>query len=198
MRWIYCVAILMLLTACGGPRLPYLGEHARILAFGDSLTLGVGASDEGDYPAHLANFCGCEVINAGVSGETSAQGLARFADVLDEAAPDMVILLEGGNDILRNLDKAALKTNLAAMIREARARQIAVLLIAVPEKQLLLSPPTLYRELAEEFSLPLLDKSLSELLQDSAMKSDTVHLNDAGYRALADDIYRLASESGAF
>lgn len=110
----------------------------------------------------------------------------------------MVILLEGGNDILRNLDKVALKANLAAMIREAQGRQIPVLLVAVPDRQLFLSPPALYAELADEYSLPLLENTLSKLLADSAMKSDTVHLNDAGYRVLADDIYRLASQSGAF
>ncbi|MCH4294974.1 GDSL-type esterase/lipase family protein [Shewanella sp. 3B26] len=198
MRLRYCLAIILMLSACGGPRLPYLGENARLLAFGDSLTVGVGAPDDGDYPAHLARLCDCEVINGGISGETTAEGLTRFAEVLEESHPDMVILLEGGNDILRNLDKVDLKANLAAMIREAQGRQIPVLLVAVPDRQLFLSPPDLYAELADEYSLPLLEDTLSKLLTDSAMKSDTVHLNDAGYRVLADDIYRLASQSGAF
>ncbi|QYJ74419.1 GDSL-type esterase/lipase family protein [Shewanella sp. FJAT-52076] len=198
MRILSVLFILLFLSACGGPRLPFLGENARVLAFGDSLTFGVGASDGMDYPAHLSRLCDCEVINAGVSGETTTEGLARMADLLDETQPDLLILLEGGNDILRNQDKAQLKRNLEAMIREAQGRQVPVLLIAVPDRKVFLSPLPLYQELAEQFSLPLLEDTLPRLLSQSAMKSDTVHLNDAGYQLLAEEIYQLASESGAF
>lgn len=198
MRSLLVVILCFTLVGCSNPQLPYLGENARLLAFGDSLTVGVGAAEGGDYPSHLSHLCGCEVINAGISGETSAGGRARFSEVLDETAPDMVILLEGGNDILRNRNKDALKTDLAAMIREAQGRQIPVVLVAVPDKRLFLSALPLYSELAQEFSLPLLDDTLPKLLSDSAMKSDNVHLNDAGYRVLADAIYELASQSGAF
>ncbi|QYK04291.1 GDSL-type esterase/lipase family protein [Shewanella zhangzhouensis] len=198
MRILSVFFVLLFLSACGGPRLPFLGENARVLAFGDSLTFGVGASDGMDYPAHLSRLCDCEVINAGVSGETTTEGLARMADLLDETQPDLLILLEGGNDILRNQDKAQLKRNLEAMIREAQGRQVPVLLIAVPDRKVFLSPLPLYQELAEQFSLPLLEDTLPQLLSQSAMKSDTVHLNDAGYQLLAEEIYQLASESGAF
>nr|WP_283165821.1 GDSL-type esterase/lipase family protein [Shewanella litorisediminis] len=190
--------VLLFLSACGGPQLPFLGNNARILAFGDSLTFGVGAREGMDYPAHLARLCGCEVINAGVSGETTAQGLTRIGELLDETQPDLLILMEGGNDILRNQDKAQLKRNLEAMIREAQGRQVPVLLIAVPDRKVFLSPLPLYQELAEQFSLPLLEDTLPQLLSQSAMKSDTVHLNDAGYQLLAEEIYQLARESGAF
>ncbi|ABM00833.1 GDSL-type esterase/lipase family protein [Shewanella amazonensis] len=198
MRILSVFFILLFLSACGGPRLPFLGENARILAFGDSLTFGIGASDGMDYPAHLSRLCDCDVINAGVSGETTTEGLARLAELLDETQPDLLILLEGGNDILRNQDKAQLKRNLEAMIREAQGRQVPVLLIAVPDRKVFLSPLPLYQELAEQFSLPLLEDTLPQLLSQSAMKSDTVHLNDAGYQLLAEEIYQLASESGAF
>lgn len=75
MRLRYCLAIILMLSACGGPRLPYLGENARLLAFGDSLTVGVGAPDDGDYPAHLARLCDCEVINGGSPVKPPPKGL---------------------------------------------------------------------------------------------------------------------------
>lgn len=193
----FCL-LLSLLPGCSQPQLPFLGEDARVLAFGDSLTQGVGAAQGMDYPSRLALLCQCEVINAGVSGETTAEGAARLPEVLDETQPDLIILLEGGNDILKSTGKDALKANLATMLREAKQRSIPVLLVAVPDRQIMLKPLPLYRELADEFAVPLLEDTVAELLSQSAMKSDTVHFNDAGYHALAEQIHQLALESGAF
>jgi len=189
---------LLLLCGCSGPKLPFLGENARILAFGDSLTQGVGAAEGRDYPAMLSALCECEVINAGISGETSAQGLARIGDVLDETQPDLLLLLEGGNDVLRGLDKSQLKANLEGMILAARTRQVPVLLVAVPDKSLLLSPLPLYEELADQYGLPLLDDTVSDLLATAGMKSDGVHFNNQGYQALAEAVFANLQASGAF
>ena len=167
------------------------------MAFGDSLTYGKGASEDGDYPAVLAELTGFKVINAGVSGETTSQGLTRLAELLVGETPDLLILLEGGNDFLRNHDIAKTKANLAQMIELAQAKSIPVVLIAVPQKSIFLSSATLYSELAETYDVMLLEDVLTDLLKTRSMKSDTIHLNDAGYRALAETVYRGLEDAGA-
>lgn len=183
------IFLLVLLIGCSEPSLPKLTAPATILAFGDSLTAGVGASTGKDYPSVLAQMSGFDVINAGVSGETTAEGLRRFESQLVESKPQLVILLEGGNDILRNHDLKQTEHNLSKMIAIAQRLDIAVLLVAVPQKNMFLTPAPLYQQLAEKYQIPLLEEVLSELLRQPGLKSDSIHLNDAGYQRLAETIY---------
>lgn len=117
--------------------------------------------------------------------------------MLNQSAPELIILLEGGNDILRNHDLAATENNLQSMITIAQNRAIDVVLVAVPSKQLFLSPASFYRQLADINNLVLLEDTLSDLLKNPAMKSDTVHLNAAGYRVLAEQVYQQLQLAGA-
>ncbi|WP_412498062.1 GDSL-type esterase/lipase family protein [Shewanella indica] len=158
----------------------------------------MGAKAGHDYPSRLAELCRCEVINAGISGEQSAAGLERLPALLDETKPDLLILLEGGNDILRGRSQAQLTQNIETMLLEAKERQIPVVLLAVPQKSLLLSPLPLYAELADKHGAILLEDTLSELLRSNELKSDNVHLNQQGYLRLAQIIFSKLQEAGAF
>lgn len=180
---------LLLLQACSGASIGELPPNARLLAFGDSLTFGVGAAKGQDYPSQLAAISGFEVINAGISGETTTGGLKRLNGLLDTHLPQVLILLEGGNDFLRNHSEAKTKANLASMIEMAQAKQIPVLLVAVPQKSLFVSPSPIYAELAEQYQLVLVEDTLSDLLKSPSMKSDAIHLNEQGYLALANAVY---------
>lgn len=197
----FTLLALQLLMACGGskpPPLPRLPPDAKILAFGDSLTAGNGASREQAYPAQLSNLIRREVINAGVPGETTEGGLARLPGVLDETRPQLVILCEGGNDMLRHMDAAQMRSNLAAMIRLIQERRIPLVLLAVPTPRLMaLNDNPAYAELAAEFKLPLLKDQLSEILKDNARKADQIHPNAAGYSDLAAAIAELLKAAGA-
>ncbi|MEC4725141.1 GDSL-type esterase/lipase family protein [Shewanella sp. D64] len=193
---LWCVACLSL-QACSGPKLEPLSANADILAFGDSLTYGKGANNGGDYPAVLSKLTGLNVINAGVSGETTTQGLTRLTGLIEQSSPQLLILLEGGNDFLHNTDPDITKTNLAKMIELAQAHSISVVLIAVPQKSLFLTDASLYSVLAEIYDVVLIEDTLADLLKSPAMKSDTVHLNNAGYRTLAEAIHLTLLESGA-
>src|SRR5258708_7486386 len=99
----------LVLVGCGGstPKIAKLDRGAVVLAFGDSLTFGTGAAREQSYPAILARDTGLQVVNAGVPGEVSADGLARLPEAIDESQPKLLILCHGGNDFLLKMDEAA-------------------------------------------------------------------------------------------
>ena len=122
----------LLLTACGEPEFRPLAAGETILAFGDSLTEGRGVSPAQSYPSVLASLSGHPVINGGVSGELSQAGRARLPALLAEHRPALVILLEGGNDMLRGSGEGALKANLAAMIEAVQGSGAQVLLVPCP------------------------------------------------------------------
>ncbi len=188
-----------LLAACGprNPSLKPLAPEAVVLAFGDSLTYGVGAERETSYPAVLEKLIGRRVINAGVPGEVTSQGLQRLPDALDQHRPALILLCHGGNDLLRNKDDAQIAANLRAMIRLARKRGADVVLIGVPRPGLLLSPPKFYAEVAGEFSLPYESAILPDILSRGALKSDAIHPNAEGYRKLAEAIAALLRKAKA-
>jgi len=184
----------LLLAACGEPGFRPLAAGETILAFGDSLTEGRGVNPAQSYPSVLASLSGHPVINGGVSGELSRAGRARLPGLLAEHRPALVILLEGGNDILHGSGEGALKANLAAMIEAVQGSGAQVLLVAVPRKSLFADGAPLYGELAEQYGLVLDNDSLGELLRTPGLKSDAVHLNAQGYGALAE---RLLQARGA-
>lgn len=187
-----------LLQGCGERKLlSRISESATILAFGDSLTSGVGVSSTHSYPSALSRLSGRKVINAGISGEVTKQGLSRLAYVIDKTNPDLMILLEGGNDILRNHNLAITKKNLSAMISIAKEQGVQVVLIGVPQKQLFSDTAPLYRELAEEHKLVFEPELIANLMRKRKLKSDTVHFNKAGYQKMAEAIHELLRENGA-
>ena len=117
---------------------PVAGPERRILAFGDSLFAGYGVGQENSYPAQLESALRAEginarVFNAGVSGDTTASGRQRLAFTLDaqERKPDLALLELGANDMLRGLDPAQTRANLAAMLDEFAERGIPVLLMGM-------------------------------------------------------------------
>ena len=188
----------VLVTGCGkGPQVSPLGNNDVVLAFGDSLTFGTGASPAESYPAQLQSLIGRKVVNAGVPGEVSADGLQRLPEVLDEVKPKLMILCHGGNDFLQKLNEASAAANVRAMIKLARDRGIGVALIATPKPGLGLTPPDFYATLAKEFSIPFNEDALKRVLRDNDLKSDLVHPNAKGYAQIAQMIAMLLKKSGA-
>jgi acyl-CoA thioesterase-1 len=194
------LACTLLLLACsdGTPRLPQLAENTVILAFGDSLTFGTGAKEDQSYPAVLSKLTGRTVINAGIPGEVSAQGLERLPALLDRYRPELLLLCHGGNDLLRRISSAITRSNIESMIEAATQRNIPVLLIGVPKPGLIfLDSAEIYSEIAEKYKLVYEDEILPDVESDSALKSDQIHPNADGYQRIAAAIYRLMTKSGA-
>ena len=190
---------LVLLAACGAktPTLPKLGTDAVVLAFGDSITFGTGAGENQSYPAVLEGLIGRKVYSAGVPGEVSAAGLARLPSAIDYYKPQLLILCSGGNDFLRKLGRQQTAENLRAMVRTARDKGVAVMLIAVPEPGLMPSPPDFYKDIAKEFGIPYEDAALAKILRDNELKSDLIRPNAQGYARLAEAVAGVLKRSGA-
>lgn len=197
-----CLLVLfqaLFLAGCGVKQapLPKLGPDDVVLAFGDSLTHGTGASPDTAYPARLAGLIGRPVVNAGVPGETTAEGLARLPEALAAHSPRLLLLCLGGNDLLRKLEPARTEANLAAMIELARSRGVAVVLIGVPEPQLFGGVAEFYPRLAQRFGLPFEGEVFLEVLKRPSLKSDPIHPNAEGYLRVAERLAELLGQAGA-
>lgn len=180
------------------PVLIPLESDAVILAYGDSLTFGMGANhDTQSYPAILQKSTGLTVVNAGISGEVSSEALERLPGVLNAVTPQLVVLCHGGNDLIGRLGKDKLKSNLDQMIQLIHQSGADVVLIAVPNFNLLFDIPDLYPDLAEKHRLAIDLELLRDLNADPKMKSDNIHPNAAGYSEMANRVQRLLTSLGA-
>ena len=181
-----------LLAGCGRRRFRKLVAGDAILAVGDSLTAGFGAPKGADYPAQLAQILGHKVINGGVSGDTSAQALARLPDLLVQK-PKLVVVSIGGNDFLQRQPESGTRENIRKMVADIRATGVPAVLVAIPHFTTgallgMVSEHPLYAELADELDVPLLKGAWAEILGDKDLKSDAVHANAAGYRLFAEKL----------
>ena len=171
-----------------------LPMDTKVVAFGDSITYGYKVDKEQNYPSQLSGLLQTEVINAGVNGETSREGLRRLPSVLEKYKPQILIICEGGNDILRRRSLVRTKENIAQMIQIAREKKIFVVLVGVPTVEVLtLTTAEFYHELADEFNIPLEDSALEEVLADNSLKIDQVHPNAEGYRILSNRLANLVT-----
>lgn len=137
------------------------------------------------------------VINAGVSGERSKQGLKRLSALLDKYQPQLLLLCHGGNDVLKKQNLNSMKNNLAGMIEMAQSRDIQVVLISVPGATLFLPDIKQYQELAEQYNIPLENNIIKDVLKQPSLHSDAIHPNAQGYQLIAEAIYTLLEENGA-
>ncbi len=199
MKAFLAFVVALLVASCGGstPKGEKLAPDAVILAFGDSLTHGTGASQSESYPAQLQGLIGRKVVNAGVPGETSATGLARLPGMLDEVQPAMLLLCHGGNDFLQKLGDEVAAANVRAMVKLARERNIRVVLLATPKPTLPPSVPGFYREIADAERVTFVETAMKEVLSDRALKSDLVHPNGKGYGEIAKAVRKALEKAGA-
>lgn len=188
------------ITADGSPALPavpVMGPERKIIAFGDSLFAGYGLDPRDSYPEKLENALrakgiNADVINAGVSGDTTAAGLNRleFTLAAQDTAPALFILELGGNDLLRGVSPEESRSNLEKMLTILKERNVPVLLMGMrsppnvgPEYQARFD--AMYRELAEEYGAALIPFWLEEIYRDpSLFQSDRIHPTAEGIERL--------------
>lgn len=202
-RLLFAFMVGGLLPACSDRTIyEALPVDAVVIAFGDSVTAGIGAGPGKDYPGRLAELTGMKVVNAGISGDTARAAGSRLGPLLAAELPDLVIVELGGNDFLRQTPAPTVKEFLREMIREAQASGAVVALVAVPRLSLLratvgaLSDSPIYAELAEEEGVLLVPDVFSEILSDSSLRADEIHPNAEGYQRLARGIAAVLVDRG--
>lgn len=159
-----------------------------IVAFGDSLVFGVGSTPGKDFVSLLSAQIGEPIVNLGVSGNTTAQGLARISEVTD-LKPRLTLVLLGGNDFLRRVDREETFANLRTIIAQIQASGSAVILLGVRGGLLIDSVDGLYEDLAEETGSAYVSNVLDGLFGDMRYMSDAIHPNDVGYAKVAEKVY---------
>ena len=166
-------------------------EPCRVAVLGDSLTAGFGVRAGASFPAQLGaalakgGLAACEVVDAGVSGDTSAGGAARLDWVLADRPTHLLVEL-GGNDALRALPVEQLRSNLDDIARRAKDAGVRVMLAGM------LPPPNLgrpysdafaaaYRDVAQAHGIPLYPFFLDGVVFETGlMQPDGIHPNDRG------------------
>jgi len=182
-------AMALIVAGCGKPRVAALPAGITVLALGDSLTYGTGASPETSYPAFLATTAKWNVVNGGIPGDTAQQGCERLPPLLAEHQPALVLVFLGGNDFLRRRPVSLLTEGLARCVRDAAAARIPVVILAVPTLGFAgLADAPVFEDFAKEAKVAWISPGLGKLLRDDALRADAIHLNAEGYRALAANV----------
>ncbi len=200
---IFVPAFLMLLGPLTSEAIlsPASDDRPRIVAFGDSLTAGLGVEADESYPAQLQRRLDSlgyhyRVINAGVSGDTTAGGLRRVSWILNNK-PELVILELGANDGLRGLSIDHAKSNLRQIIRQLQDGGTTVVLAGMK------LPPNygheytarfeaMYRMLAKEYDLALIPFFLEGVGGSSSLnQADGIHPTREGYEIIVDQVLKV-------
>ena len=183
------LAVLLLVVACSVdvPNLDSPGT--TIVCFGDSITYGVGGSPGRTYPEILAGHLGTEIINAGVPGETAADGTKRLDEVLAED-PWLVVVELGGNDLLQKRPLAETEEALRFILEGLLEAQVVPVLVEI-RGPFGSDMGDLYRNLAKDYGVPLLEDVLPKILLTPRLKADPIHPNGDGYEKLALEVAGL-------
>jgi acyl-CoA thioesterase-1 len=196
-NYMYSIFLSLLLIGCS-QKLEPITKNDTIVAFGDSLTYGYGATSEESYPSQLKQMTGYNVINAGLNGDTAANGVTRIVSVVEQHNPKVVILSLGGNDMLRR-NSQNLKSDLKKIISFLKSKKIQVVLLAEPEPSIFalsagLSDASIYEEVASEENIVVLENIYSKYLSKPEYKSDLIHLNAQGYKRVAEEVAMLLKQ----
>ncbi len=199
--WVAVLILLLPAPTARGESTGTTESKPRIVAFGDSLTAGLGVKKDDAYPAQLQRRLEelgfrYQVINAGVSGDTTAGGLRRVGWVLS-AKPEIVILELGANDGLRGLGLEQTKNNLDHIIQQLRQADVTVVLAGMK------LPPNYGREYTEQFEaiypalanryrLPLIPFFLEGVAASSKLnQADGIHPTKEGYEIVVEQVLKV-------
>lgn len=171
----------------------YPSAGTEVVVFGDSLVVGVGSTDGGDFVSVLSGLIDTPIVNLGKSGDTTASALTRLDEVL-EIKPKVVLLLLGGNDYLRKVPIEETFSNLEIMIEAVHETGAVVVLLGVRGGVLSDNYKSEYKALAKKHQTAYVQDVLDGVLGTSGLMYDNIHPNTAGYKIIANKIYPVLSE----
>ena len=189
MKKIILSIVILCLSACS-KKITELPENAKIVAFGDSLTSGVGADNiSKSYIAHLAQSLGITIINKGVGGNTTAKALARIqTDVIDlEPQPEVAIILLGGNDFFKGIPQATTEENLKQIVDLIKKDGIKVILLGIsrlhfPDYEKMI------QSIAMQKNVNYVPAILDGIVDAEDLMNDLKHPNSDGYKLMSQRI----------
>jgi lysophospholipase L1-like esterase len=188
-------AIIILLFCCGcSPRIAHLDSKGKtVICFGDSITEGMGAGPGEDYPSVLSGMIGRPVINAGVSGNTTSDALKRIDTDVLARDPRLVIVILGANDFFQKVPKAETFANLAKIVEKVQARGAAVAIGVVKIGWIGDVYTKELKRIARERGAVFIPDVMKGILSDPELKSDQIHPNGAGYKIIAERVYKAVA-----
>ncbi len=161
-----------------------------IVCFGDSLTKGYGAKNGKGYPYYLQQKVDCPVVNLGINGNTSADGLRRINDVLKyiHSSKTLVIVEFGANDFFQQVPLSQTKKNMEQIIDKLASAGATIIVVSTQDTEL----NDIYhmlKSVAENKKVEFVDGILNEFWNRRELFSDSVHPNEDGYKLVAEKIY---------
>ena len=162
-----------------------------IIAFGDSLVEGIGATEHHDWVSVLSTRHPVPIMNKGKRHDTTRSAMARLEKDVLRHNPSFIILLLGGNDILFRIPKKETFLNLGSIIDCIQKQNTGVLLVGVRGGIRVDAFEGKYQALAEEKEIPFIPNILENILGEPELMTDPFHPNDKGYRMMADRIERM-------
>jgi len=181
--------IIFLVRISSAPKITNHPSRGKtIIAFGDSLIKGTGSTEGNDFVSLLEDEIGKSIINFGVPGETSEQGLKRVHSVIAKD-PKIVLVLFGGNDFIRGIKMEETFKNVDTIIEKIQSAGAVVLLLGI-QGGILTDPYAIYfKEIAKKRGALYVPNVLENLIGNETLMNDEIHPNDRGYRIIADKVY---------
>ncbi|MDX2504224.1 MAG: arylesterase [Gammaproteobacteria bacterium] len=195
--------ISLIITLSNGPAIAAAPElkNRTILLLGDSLSAGHGIEQGKNWTDLLQhrlnkNNQGVQLINASISGDTSANGLNRLPGAIEQYQPELIIIELGGNDGLRGLSISHIRNNLESLIQSGLDARATVLLmeIRIPPnygKKYTQAFSRIYPQLAKKYSLPLIPFILNQIaLKPELMQADGIHPNEKAQAEIMETLWQ--------
>ncbi|MEW5758970.1 MAG: GDSL-type esterase/lipase family protein [Candidatus Omnitrophota bacterium] len=178
------------LTACESKISNLNSKGKNIICYGDSLTAGEGVEPKFSYPSLLAKEVNYPVINAGMSGESTTEGLKRIKTDVLEKNPYLVIIEFGGNDYLEKMSLEDTYKNLEEMIKQIKSSGAIIALVETRAGLVMGEYSSIYRRLSRKYNTILVPNILDGIFTQPKLKSDYVHPNAEGYRLMSQRVLK--------
>ena len=185
MKKIFIVLFLFCLCACTKQEITnYPAKEGPIVAFGDSLTYGQGVSAKDAYPALLEKMWNRKIINLGISGNTSLQGLARKEEI-KEFRPSFVLIEFSANDLFKKVPREQTQKALEDIVDYVQNLGAVAVLIDTGGNTLMKPYRKMIKKIAKEKKTLYLNGIMDGIFSKKSLKSDTLHPNEKGYEIIA-------------
>ena len=182
------VICLFVTVGCYGKQEIQPKLNQTIVCFGDSLTQGTGSTNGKTYPYFLQKLTNLTVVNAGVHGDISQQGLERVDEIF-QFKPFMVLVEFGANDFFKKIPIARTKKNIETIIDKIQKTGAIAVIVSTEDNQL----PDLHKilvEISKNKQAPFISGILNEIWTDRSLFADDLHPNSVGYKIVAEKVYK--------